>query len=223
MSIYVVGSTKNIFPELDEGREKFLVDIPHDGDNIDHLNPWYCELTALYHLWKNSKADIVGLEHYRRFFASPTKTKKRLTKDEANEILKDHDIIMCTYRHARNYSAYKWFCDSRKSNDLHAFIKILNDTSAGLGDAFFKYLNRRELRQCCMFITRKPIIDSYCEWLFPKLAAFDKQIGIGDNNKRIDGYFAEHIFGLWAELAQLKVYDCTKVEMHFLVRSGYPV
>lgn len=221
MSIYVVGSTKNIFPEQDEIREKFLVDVPHEGDNIDHLNPWYCELTALYYMWKNSKAGLVGLEHYRRFFASPTKTKKRLTKEECESILSTHDMIMCTFRHAKNYSAYKWFNNSGKGADLAEFIKILNEDTPNLGKRFFEYLNRRELRQCCMFVTHKPIIDAYCEWLFPKLAKYDLAVGLTDRNKRIDGYFAEHIFGMWAEMAKLKIYTCTKVEMHFLVRSGY--
>ena len=70
MAIVVVGSSKNMFPELDEGREKFLIDEPHSVDNIDGRNPWYCELTGLYWLWKNSDAYYVGLEHYRRYFES---------------------------------------------------------------------------------------------------------------------------------------------------------
>lgn len=220
MSIYVVGSTKNIFPELDDGREKFLIDVPHEGANIDKLNPWYCELTALYYMWKHSKADIVGLEHYRRFFASPSKTKSRITKSEVNEILKTNDIILCTYRHNKNYSAFQWFRDSGKGDDLMDFIYLLNDLELHLGDKFKEYLKRRELRQCSMFITRKPIIDKYCQWLFPLLGSYDYEYGLTDMNKRIDGYFAEHIFGLWVEMNHLKVYDCTKVEMHFLIRSG---
>ena len=49
---------------------------------------------------------------------------------------------------------------------------------------------------------------------------FDKYIGIDDRNLRIDGYLAEHIFGLWVRQQKLKVYDAIKVEMHFMEVSG---
>lgn len=222
MSIYVVGSSKNMFLENDSIREKFIVDEPHQGINIDNLNPWYCELTALYYMWKNSKAGIVGLEHYRRFFASPKKNKTRLTKEEAEEILKDNEIITCTFRHKPGYSAFKWFSDSGKGTDLDTFIEILDDSQPGLGKNFYLYLNERELVQCNMFIARKPLIDAYCEWLFPLLSKYDKYVGLGNDNKRIDGYFGEHIFGLWLRLNKVKQYTCTKVEVHYLVRSGFP-
>ncbi|MBQ7303353.1 MAG: DUF4422 domain-containing protein, partial [Alphaproteobacteria bacterium] len=37
------------------------------GDNISEKNPFYNELAGTYWIWKNVKADIVGVFHYRRY------------------------------------------------------------------------------------------------------------------------------------------------------------
>ena len=87
MKIYVVGSNKNIFLPLDDIREKFIINETHKGDNIDDLNPWYCELTGLYYLWKNCDDDIVGLEHYRRYFVN--NQNKLLSKTFTNYARKE--------------------------------------------------------------------------------------------------------------------------------------
>lgn len=45
-----------------------------EGDNISAKNPQYCEMTAQYWAWKHSKADYVGLCHYRRYLNFTDKT-----------------------------------------------------------------------------------------------------------------------------------------------------
>lgn len=49
--------------------KELFIQGDNEGDNISWKNPWYCELTVLYWLWKNTTADYKGLMHYRRTFA----------------------------------------------------------------------------------------------------------------------------------------------------------
>ena len=55
------------------------------GENISSKNSSYCELTGLYWMWKNSPADIIGLVHYRRYFAN-WRFGHRLEKEDLEKI-----------------------------------------------------------------------------------------------------------------------------------------
>ena len=56
-----------------------------------------------------------------------------------------------------------------------------------------------------MFITKKEIINEYCEWLFNLLIKFDEIHKF--KIPRIDGFMAEYIFGAWLEYKKLKIKD----------------
>ena len=100
MKVYVIGNTKDLYLPFPENgfRQKFFVNQTHEGDNIDELNPWYCELTGLYYLWKHETDPVVGLEHYRRYFLGDD--NKLITENEVNEALKDNDIILRRFIYA---------------------------------------------------------------------------------------------------------------------------
>ena len=218
MAILVVGSTDKMFPELDEGREKFLVDVPHAGDNIDRLNPWYCELTGLYWMWRNRSTEYVGLEHYRRFFASVKTEKRRMGIAEAQEIIEGgHDMIVTEYFHGPRYTALDWFRDSNYLRYLEKFMSVLSKADR---DGFDGYLRRHSLIQCNMFIGRRRVMERWCEFIFDVLSRYDRAERPGEGNRRMDGYFAEHFFGYWLERERVPVLKAPKVEIDYVVRAG---
>jgi len=189
MKIYVVGSSKNKFLPLDNIREKFLIDQKHEGDNIDFLNPWYCELTGLYYLWKHCDDDIVGLEHYRRYFVN--NRNKLLSEGEINDILKDNDVIVCEID-LRNIALKQFEESEGRPNKVNLF-SIMANSPTELVSVIKQRLFTNKLISNNIFICKKEIIAEYCEYFFNAI----KDITLNDENKRIIGFLSEYIFGAW--------------------------
>ena len=198
MKIYVVGSSKNKFLPLDNIREKFLIDQPHEGDNIDFLNPWYCELTGLYYLWKHVNDEIVGLEHYRRYFVNDK--GNLLSENEINDILKDYDVI--AYRH-NNENPIKAMQSTKKGKELALAAAIVSVNDEKFGKYLYKKLKENHCYEGNMFIAKKETINKYLNFIFNTLAEFDKNHNF--KISRIDGYIAEYLFGPWLEYNGLKI------------------
>ena len=199
MKIYVVGSSKNKFLPLDNIREKFLIDVKHEGDNIDFLNPWYCELTGLYYLWKHCDDDIVGLEHYRTYF---WKNEHPINEQEIIEELKKGDIIMSGYKYPFNRADYlEQELNKCVKGSLSTFIDVLSSNDKNLADYFKKFVKGQRLYACNCFIGPKKILNEWAEFIFNLLIEFEKisKIGPGTNTLRREGYFTEFLFGAWIE------------------------
>ena len=185
------------------------------GDNISSKNKNYCELTALYWIWKNTSNDIVGLEHYRRVFIN---NKKILNDEIIKKCLEKKDIILAS-RVFFKCSTYKNYCLNHYKEDLVVVERIIKDICPNYLNSFKKLKKINYLYPYNMFISKKDIIDNYCSWLFPILFKLENEIDLSfrdDYQSRVFGFISERLFTLWVIHNKLRIKE-TKVsyEMEF--------
>ncbi len=206
--------------------EKDLGFIPDDvGDNISRLNPYLNELTAFYHMWKNSTAEIIGLAHYRRYFldlpihSDPKNFSddKILTGQRAFELLDKCDILLGeelqTYVTQLEYF-YNDAGEEVTGKALNILKKSLAQNQPDYLEAFEKVISGYSFYKCNMFVTRKHVFDAYCKWLFSFiLPAFQEFRSVVDveklpgSSRRIFGYFAERMWTVWLLKNRLKIFE----------------
>ena len=205
MKIYVAGSSKNKFANLDSIREKFYVDMPHPGHNIDEKNNYYCELTALYHLWANVNEPIVGLEHYRRYFVN--NAGELLGEQDIKTILNTHDVIL--YHHETGCAATDMKVTGKMAELNLGYLLVEKICGHDMKTFFEQECSTPGVYLGNMIICKKSLLNDYCQWLFFLLACFD----FVDKRRcpRIDGYIAEYFLGPWMLFHNKKIYNCNRV------------
>ncbi|MBP1564496.1 MAG: DUF4422 domain-containing protein [Oscillospiraceae bacterium] len=221
MSIYVVTHKKYNIPEM-EGYVPIQVgaalgsDLGYlkdsDGDNISSKNKNYCELTALYYVWKNRlDDDIVGLVHYRRYFYSKKTLnlkKDILTYKQIRNILKEYDVIV-PYKMRRAGKTVK--DDYSIHHNIHDYDEcrnIISEQCPEFLQSFDNVSSSKELYQYNMMVCSKELFNNYCEWLFNILFELENRVDISDYdayNQRIYGFLSERLLNVWIEHKNLKV------------------
>lgn len=204
------------------GGKQILLDS--SGDNISHLNPHFCELTAMYWAWKNVDSSYYGLFHYRRILdlseqalkappsLEPTQVnaKKKwrasafgYTKERVDELLAHYDIILPQGYVDRtdnldfsDMTLYDIYAKYHYAKDLDRIIELIKSRHPEMQAALEKVLFTKPPRWYIanMFIMRKELYFAYCEWLFPLLFALEAEIDISS----YDSYQAR-IYGFLAE------------------------
>lgn len=205
------------------------------GDNISKLNPYYAELTGQYWVWKNSKSDIIGFCHYRRYFKNIF--MKKISKEDIENILKNHDIILPHKLHSTKTSldSIGWGKDLIKlygesthmpchsPEDYKLLRKIIIQKSPEYLDVYDDLmLNSKSSYTWNMYICRKELFDEYCEWCFMLLEEFSKQTDFTkypEGNKRVLGYIAERLINVFIRKRNLKI----KEEFVILEGLRFPI
>lgn len=180
------------------------------GENISLKNAYFCELTGIYWLWKNIKDNIVGICHYRRYFAESWFWGKRsiLTQERIQEYLSDSDIIMPRKRWFDGKNAKDFYAKHHNIDDWNKMVHIIHKLYPEY-DNDVAWFEKQKSGYCYnMFITDGSNFNRYCEWLFSILFELEKETFEKDYsiyNRRIYGFLSERMINVWVHHNKLKV------------------
>ncbi len=178
------------------------------GENISEKNPQYCELTALYWIWKHDTAKYVGLSHYRRRFEIDQKMAEQVVHS-------DIDIITTTP--VLNFAGVKQqYCNDHGEKDWDIMMDAVKEIHPEYVDAALKVQNGIYYYAYNMFIARREILNNYCEWLFPVLLYCENKIGSKTDRyqNRYIGFLSERLFTIY--MAYNKQYKLAVARKHFI-------
>ncbi|MBT9033006.1 hypothetical protein BTI99_04450 [Lactobacillus delbrueckii subsp. bulgaricus] len=202
------------------------------GDNIASKNPNYCELTALYYLWKNDKTDdYLSIEHYRRFFKEPYRPTV-ISKDKILTYLQKYDIVTTQYYNFGE-TINEYYSHHHIEDDMVKVEKVIEKKYPEYIPALNTVLTNNFSAACNMIATSKEKFDEYCKWLFDILFSVESEIDIinrDDYQKRVFGFLSERLQNVWIIQNELTIkalplymkqeskvrtlIDNTKLELH---------
>lgn len=135
--------------------EKSIADIKDDtGENISKKNRMYCEMSAVYWIWKNTNYDWTGIEHYRRHLL----IKPEMLTDDIDVIL---PLPYMCYPHEMEQ-----FLRFTTENVLEALLKALKDIHPNEHEEYYRILYGKYQYTYNMVCARREVFDDYCRWFF---------------------------------------------------------
>lgn len=179
------------------------------GENISDKNRQYCELTALYWIWKNDCSDYAGLGHYRRHFELDEDGIKRLGYSDIDVVLTIpiFDFPSVGEVYARDHVQSDWL----------VMMEAIQTICPEYLPAAYKMQNGNFYYAYNMFIMRREILENYCSWLFPILFYCEEHC-TGERSTyqgRYIGFLAEHLMSLYFFYHE-KEYKIVHARKHFV-------
>ena len=174
--------------------EERICELTDDtGENISERNRQFCELTALYWIWKNAGQDIVGLEHYRRHFLLQEDWYQRMRDSHVDVILPTPLYVAPSL--AQNYK------DRHAASDWEYMMDYLKRIYPGDYKEALSFFDTSLYSPCNMFIMRREVLDELCTWLFPILFVCAEHGGERSDvyQNRYPGFLSERLMSFFFE------------------------
>ncbi len=177
------------------------------GENISKKNKNYCELTALYWMWKNlleterMPYEYCGLFQYRRLLNIGDGDILRMHENQVDVVLPFPTVHEPDIReHHKRYI---------KEEDWMAMLEALKELQPADATAFRKLSVQPYLYNYNILIARREVLRDYCAWLFPILERIE-EISSPRGSQRADryiGYLGENLLTLYFmhRAGQLKI------------------
>lgn len=164
-----------------------------EGENISERNRQFCELTALYWIWKHAEEEIVGLVHYRRHFILPEDWVLRMEQNQVDVILP-----IPLYVAPSLAGNFKERHDPSDWDYMMEFLKERDEEEYREASGFFE---KNLYSPCNMFIMRRSVLDGLCQWLFPILFAVAEHGGQKEDAylNRYPGFLSERLITFYFE------------------------
>lgn len=177
----------------------------NEGENISEKNPSFCELTGLYWAWKHLDADYIGLCHYRRHFCGKSGGDKWdciLTTPQAEVLLQNVDVLLPKRRNYYIETAYSQYIHAHPAEGLDLALSLAASQGENYKKAVETVKKRTWVHIYNMFIMKREIFDSYCNWLFDILFHVEKTIDTSAYNaydSRVFGFLGERLLDVYLE------------------------
>ena len=174
------------------------------GDNISCKNVNYCELTALYWIWKNKLIlslpgdknneldnEYFGLFHYRRILDISDQDMFRIRLNNVDVVLPFPTLHEPDIRehHARYI----------RESDWAAMIQALKELQPSYAASYEEFFSQQYFYNYNILIARKNVLRDYCAWLFPILKRAE-ELSVPKGWERADryiGYLGENLMTLY--------------------------
>jgi hypothetical protein len=165
----------------------------HTGDNISAQNRQFCELTALYWLWKHPREEVLGLAHYRRHFLLPKDWQQRMGLHKLDAILPTPLYVAPSV--ADNYK------NRHDPRDWEYMMELIRQQGCEEYEEAKAFFGRNLYSPCNMFIMRREVLDDLCQWMFPILFAAAKKTGEKSDvyQNRYPGFLSERLMSFFFE------------------------
>ena len=188
------------------------------GVHISNKNSKYAELTGLYWIWKNQKAQYIGMLQYKRRFAkeySLSLFKRKLTfsyhilsSSNILHYLKKYDAIVAEEKLGEKTVDYQFRTSGFSYRGeypgiiLDAVYEVIKKEFPIYYDTFRCVMSGNIINPHNMLVAKYEVFEAYCEFLFPILDKLDKYVPVGFNNvhyNRMYGWLAERLFRVFLQ------------------------